>query len=353
MIGGADALAVDFSNGDPLPAGGLVYSGGTYVTPDNLFIQGASSGDAVLANADGITVNGSAPITYSNVQSFSFNLGGGQDGLTVDGIAFPAGGSLAISDGTAVTVQGGGTLDLGGNTYTAGGVTLIEGSLVDGTLFNSGSQVVQSGTVSAGLAGSADLLKNTGGTVTLSGTNTFTGGTTVNEGLLVVANSAAILGGSMLSIGGNGSLVLGNPSSFELGNMPGGGTLAAAVPATSRSDGAVPGNGSGSAVEPAIARTALGSVAVAGPGIVHPLPTAAAADGGNTRHLAIQSVLARLSPIQALGLSELACAQSQQRRHKPRDWAQAAVDATLVQLEWPAARPGPAPALLVPSSGTR
>ena len=124
VIGGVDELTVDFSNGDPLPAGGLVYSGGTYVTHGNLIIQGTSGDDAALANADGIALDGSAPITYSNVQAFAFNLGPGQDGLTVDGITLPNDGTLSISTGTAVTVQGSGTLDLCGNTCTAGNLTL-------------------------------------------------------------------------------------------------------------------------------------------------------------------------------------------------------------------------------------
>jgi autotransporter-associated beta strand protein len=335
VTGAADELTVDFSNGSPLPAGGLLYDGGTYVTSDSLIIQGTSGDDTVIANADGITVDGSAAISYSNVQSVGFNLAAGQDSLTVDGITLPAKGDSAISSGTAVTIQGGGTLDLGGSTNTVRGLALASGSVVDGTLLGSSSHVVQSGAVSAGLAGPAGLLKNTSGTVTLSGTNTYTGGTTVSAGVLLVNNSAAIPGGSTLSIGADGSVVLGDPSFTELAVAPGDSVPpAAADPPGSGSVAVVLGSGSGSVVEPTIARAALRSITVASPGIVEPVPAAAVANRSKTHDVALRSVIFRLSSLDVLGLSELACSQNQQQRDKHHDWAEEALDALLARLEW-------------------
>jgi autotransporter-associated beta strand protein len=335
VTGAADELTVDFSNGNPLPAGGLVYDGGTYVTNDSLIIQGTSGDDTVMAEADGITVDGSAPISYSNVRSVGFNLGAGQDSLTVDGITLPAGDAPAISSGTAVTIQGGGTLDLGGSTNTVRGLTLASGSVVDGTLLSSSSQLVQSGAVGAGLTGPAGLLKNTAGTVTLSGTNTYTGGTTVVAGALLVESSAAIPAGSTLSIGADGSVVLGDPSFSELAVAPGdSGPLAAADPPVSGSDAAVLRTAAVSVVEPTIARAALSSIAVAGPGTVEPVPVAAAANRSKTHDVALRSVISRLSSAEVLGLSELAYSQSEQQPDKHHDLPEEALDAMLARMEW-------------------
>jgi autotransporter-associated beta strand protein len=335
VTGAADELTVDFSNGDPLPAGGLLYDGGTYVTGDSLIIQGTSGDDTVIADADGITVDGSAAISYSNVQSVGFNLGAGQDSLSVDGITLPANAAPGISSGTAVTIQGGGTLDLGGSTNTVRGLTLASGSVVDGTLLSSSFHVVQSGTVSAGLTGPAGLLKNTAGTVTLSGTNEYTGGTTVSAGVLLVENSAAIPGGSLLSIGADGSVVLGAPSFTELAVAPGDSVPpAAADPPGSGSGAAVLGSGSGSVVEPTIARAALGSITAASPGIVEPVPAAAVANRSKRHDVALRSVIFGLSSVEVLGLSELAYSQCERQRHKHHALAEEALDAMLARVEW-------------------
>ena len=65
------------------------------------------------------------------------------------------------------------------------------------------------------LSGDGGLVKSGTGTLTLMGSNTFTGGASVSGGLLVLKNHAAVRAGSMLSIAANGSLVLGTPGSVE------------------------------------------------------------------------------------------------------------------------------------------
>ena len=49
-----------------------------------------------------------------------------------------------------------------------------------------------------------------GGTLYLSGSNTYTGGTMVESGLLVINNPAALSSGSVLYIGPGGSVCLGD-----------------------------------------------------------------------------------------------------------------------------------------------
>ncbi len=90
----------------------------------------------------------------------------------------------ALGATTASVVVSGGTLDLGGVAHTKNGLTLSAGTVQNGTLSSAGNFALQSGTVSAVLAGSGAVNKSTVGTVTLSGANTYTGGTNVTDGTL-------------------------------------------------------------------------------------------------------------------------------------------------------------------------
>jgi len=88
----------------------------------------------------------------------------------------------------------GGTFDVQTFSETLGSVTLSSGTISgtgSGTLTGS-SYTLQSGTVSAILAGLGTVTKNTAGAVTLSGSNTFTGSTTISAGILQVNSNNAL-----------------------------------------------------------------------------------------------------------------------------------------------------------------
>ncbi|MFL6584104.1 MAG: autotransporter-associated beta strand repeat-containing protein [Chthoniobacterales bacterium] len=94
---------------------------------------------------------------------------------------------------TSLNVTGG-TLDLQTFGEQVGAVTLASGSIIGtgansltGTSFN-----MQSGSVSANLAGTAALTKTTSGTVTLTGNNTYSGGTTINAGNLAIDKASSL-----------------------------------------------------------------------------------------------------------------------------------------------------------------
>ena len=138
---------------------------------DSLSIIGASGNNSVTLTPSQVAVNGQA-VNYSNIPYFQFNLGGGQDSLTVNGAALKANVPNAISSGTAVTVTDDGGVDLGGDATTVSSVKLVSGSIANGTLLSNTFDAVQGGTVSAStvtanLAGPADLVKDTAGTVVL------------------------------------------------------------------------------------------------------------------------------------------------------------------------------------------
>jgi fibronectin-binding autotransporter adhesin len=117
-----------------------------------------------------------------------------------------------LANSGTLTVSGG-TFDLQTFTDTVAGVTLSSGSITGtgaGALTGS-SFTLQSGSVSAILAGAGALTKSTSGTVTLSGASTYSGGTSINGGILAVTSSGAL--GSSGTISFNGGTL-----QFSVGN---------------------------------------------------------------------------------------------------------------------------------------
>ena len=115
----------------------------------------------------------------------------------------------ALSTGSTLIVRGSAAvLDLAGYNAEIGGMQLINGTIRDNgraadsaakgalTLNNDGSTTrnfdLKNGVISAKLTGSAGLRKTTGGTVTLSGDNSFTGAVTVSRGVLSIASNNAL-----------------------------------------------------------------------------------------------------------------------------------------------------------------
>jgi autotransporter-associated beta strand protein len=156
-------------------------------------------------------------------------------------VLIATGGSLTVTTDTGVTAGGALNVDANGAFSTGGTLTLDTGGSVSGGSVNAAAFQLNDGTAGANLCGPGGLTKDTSGTVTLSGTNVYSGGTTVSDGLLVISNSSAIPSGSMLSIGPDGSLVLGGGGVEPLGTAGTGAPMrndavalvAAAAPAAS------------------------------------------------------------------------------------------------------------------------
>ena len=113
------------------------------------------------------------------------------------------GASDQLLDTGSVTVSGG-TLNLSGFSDTVGTLTLQSGSITGTGTLTSSSYLLQSGSVSAVLAGTGGMTKSGAGTLTLSGASTYTGGTTINGGTVVVTNAASlgsVTGGLTLNAG--------------------------------------------------------------------------------------------------------------------------------------------------------
>jgi fibronectin-binding autotransporter adhesin len=214
---------------------------GTFVAgPDWLLPGNASSvsivfdaSSLVIGNAeeDSIVTLGSGSSLTLNTSSDSsagrIEIGDGGTGtLTI------AGGSVTLSDSSHLSVGSGtGTVNLDSGTLTVGGADGIRGTgafnLGGGTLAlgsdltSSTAMMLTSGStsyittndydavLSGTLSGSGSLVKLSGGTLTLSGDNSYSGGTVLSYGTIDVGSSTA-LGTGFVSITGDATLALGD-----------------------------------------------------------------------------------------------------------------------------------------------
>ena len=131
---------------------------------------------------------------------------------TFSGALAVAGGALSVNQANLLSPNGGLTVDLGttfdlnGFSQNVASITLINGTIKNtpggaAAMNVSGAINVQSGTISANLTGAAALTKTSGNTVTLTGSNSYTGGTTVSNGNLNVNSTTALTGNATFTGG--------------------------------------------------------------------------------------------------------------------------------------------------------
>ncbi len=174
--------------------------GTTVMLGDQLLTTGDASDTtfAGVISGDGgtLTKQGSGTFTLSGVNTYT-------GVTTVSAGTLALGASNALADASKVTVNGG-TFDIGTFSDTVAEVLLTEGSITGttGVLTSTTNYDVRSGLVSAILGGTVGLDKSTAGTVTLSGTNTYTGTTTISAGTLALSGGTALedLGQVILSV---------------------------------------------------------------------------------------------------------------------------------------------------------
>ncbi len=129
-----------------------------------------------------------------------------------------------LSGSGSLVKTGTGELTLSGDNSYSGGTTIIGGTLTadhadslgSGDIDNSGVLKVGEGELKNTLFGSGSLVKTGTGELTLSGDNTYSGGTTISGGTLIAANVNALGSGD---IDNSGTLILDANGAFELANV--------------------------------------------------------------------------------------------------------------------------------------
>jgi fibronectin-binding autotransporter adhesin len=173
---------------------------GTTSTLDTFNMAGSWS--AVISGGGALAKSGSNTLTLSGSNSYS------------GGTTFTTGGLLFGHD----SALGSGTLAITGNTsFGATGATrtiandIVIGSGFTGTAVGT-SNLVQTGVIS----GDGSLAKAGTGTLTLSGSNSYAGNTTLTAGTIRVANANAMVNSSTLVF--NGGTLSGDGAAYSFAN---------------------------------------------------------------------------------------------------------------------------------------
>ncbi|MCO9593145.1 fibronectin-binding autotransporter adhesin ShdA [Salmonella enterica subsp. enterica serovar Mbandaka] len=192
-LSGSGSL-VKTGTGELTLSGDNTYSGGTTIT----------GGTLTADHADSL---GSGDIDNNGV----LQVGEGELKNTLSGT-----GSL-VKIGT-------GELTLSGDNTYSGGTTIDDGVLIadnadslgTGAVANNGVLQVGEGELKNTLSGTGSLVKIGTGELTLNGDNDYSGGTTIDDGVLIAANVNALSGGD---VDNSGTLMLDANGAFELANV--------------------------------------------------------------------------------------------------------------------------------------
>jgi autotransporter-associated beta strand protein len=176
-------------SGTLLLGGANTFSGSTAVSAGTLTVSGSGSlgggaytGNLAIANGAVFNYNSSAAQTLGGAIS-------GNGGIVKNGAGLlTLSGNNSFNGNTTITT---GTLAIGGSGWLGGGAYTGNIAIGSGDQFKYSSSAVQaiSGAISGG-----GLLVQTGGVLTLSGTNTYAGGTSVNGGSLLAVSTASLPG---------------------------------------------------------------------------------------------------------------------------------------------------------------
>jgi autotransporter-associated beta strand protein len=139
--------------------------------------------------------------------------------------------NIGVANGAAGTITVNGTVQAAGLNFYApgsGNYTIAGGSSTPQILFDSTAAIggTTSASISAVLAGAAtSLVFANQGTITLSGTNTFTGPVSINTGTVAVTSASNLGSASSVHVASSGTLSITQMGTFANPTLTGNGTL--------------------------------------------------------------------------------------------------------------------------------
>ncbi|CAN7506280.1 autotransporter domain-containing protein [Phyllobacterium sp. LjRoot231] len=224
IINNTTGSQVIFADGGTSAGNAIITNSGvgTLNSSTTEFDSTSTAGNASITNLNGGRTNffntstaGSATITNDNGGGtfFDDNSTAGNASLVAIGTGFVDFSRSANTADTAGSIEGSGQLRLGAIDFTVGSNNLS-------TTF---SGVIQDGGANGGTG--ASLIKTGTGTLTLSGINTYTGGTTVNQGTLSVNGTIGAVdvmnGATLGGIGTVGNTIVASGATIAPGNSIG------------------------------------------------------------------------------------------------------------------------------------
>ncbi|EHJ1783540.1 fibronectin-binding autotransporter adhesin ShdA [Salmonella enterica] len=222
-------LTVDHA--DSLGSGDIDNSGVLKVGEGELENTLSGSGSLVKTGSGELTLSGDNDYSGGTIISDGTLIADNADSLGTGAVANS--GVLQVGEGElentlsgsgSLVKTGTGELTLSGDNSYSGGTTITDGmltadhadSLGTGAVANSGVLQVGEGELENTLSGSGSLVKTGTGELTLSGDNSYSGTTTITDGTLIAANVNALGGGN---IDNSGTLMLDANGAFELANV--------------------------------------------------------------------------------------------------------------------------------------
>ncbi|MBX9577981.1 MAG: autotransporter domain-containing protein, partial [Chthoniobacterales bacterium] len=183
-------------------ASGTLSGSGTLSTT-GVNVSGSSNTISLnLVNSGGLTNTGALALSGSNTFGGPITLNGGN---VIEGAI------NALGNGTALNINSNSLLTLAGiGTNNFGAITLSNGAISGGAFTNNGITASGTSSISSSILGGAGVTNN-GGTLTLSGSNSYTGGTVINSSTLALSgagtlgaatNTTIITNDGVLNLGG-------------------------------------------------------------------------------------------------------------------------------------------------------
>ncbi|EDX6483527.1 autotransporter outer membrane beta-barrel domain-containing protein [Salmonella enterica subsp. enterica serovar Landwasser] len=206
-------------------------TGGTFDNAISGSGQVVKSGDETLTLSGSNTYTGGTTINDGTLIATSVDALGSGDVTDNAVLELNTGGDFdnAISGSGQVVKSGDETLTLSGANYYTGGTTISGGTLVASNVEALGSgdvtddavlELNTGGDFDNAISGSGQVVKSGDKTLTLSGSNTYTGGTTINGGTLVASNVEALGSGDIdnyasLQLNASGQFVTANLTTHD------------------------------------------------------------------------------------------------------------------------------------------